>query len=53
MVGEVKQKFQGADICRRHENRVNVSQYQCLFLGRKEFLCSQVFKINANSVIHF
>lgn len=53
MVGDVKQKFQGAGICKRHENRGNVGQYQCLFLGRKEFIYSQVFKINANSVIHF
>ena len=49
MVGEVKQKFQNAIICRKHENRINRGQD----LGRKKFIDHQVFKINANFVIHF
>lgn len=47
MVGDVMQKFLGDEVCRRHEGRVNLGQYQCLFLGRK-FIYSQVFKINKN-----
>ena len=35
-MGDVRQTFQGADVCRRHEGRVYLGQYQCPFPGRKE-----------------
>lgn len=48
MVGDVKPQFLGADVCRRHE-KGSGGQNRCLSLGRREFVCYQVFKINANS----
>lgn len=53
MLGDVQQTFQEADMCRRHENRVNAGEYQCLFPRTKEFIFSGVFKINAVKNIRF